>query len=289
MHVHQNLGKAFCKNHLQGYYNNLTEKVTSAPELLLTEALPEYATPSGWSVTFPVDIFQYGLGAYDLYLLTGGEHYKRKFFQCVQWALEHQETSGAWSTFFFKYPNHPYGAMAQGEAASLLLRAYKERGDETLLTAAKKAIDFMLQPRSEGGCTDYSENGDVVLCEYTHLPIVINGWIFAWFGLYDFVLATKDHGHYSELLNRSEKTLASALPSFTCGYWSLYDTSKKMASPFYHRLHIAQMQAMFMVTGNAIYDHYAKEWDRDLKNPFYKAIAFVRKAWQKIWEKEAWA
>lgn len=289
MHVHQDMGKAFSKDQLRGYFNNLTEKVTSQPELLSTEGLPAYVTPSGKSVTFPVDIFQYGLGAYDLYLLTGKECYKRKFDQCVRWALEHQEPSGAWSTFFFKHPEHPYGAMAQGEAASLLLRAYHETNGDTYLSAAKKAVDFMLRPRTEGGCTNYTESGGVVLCEYTHLPVVMNGWVFAWFGLHDYVISTQDKGHYKQLLERSEEALTSTLSIFTCGYWSMYDTNGKIASPFYHRLHIAQMQAMYMVTNKAIYDKYARKWKHNLNNPFYKTIAFIRKAWQKIREKEAWA
>lgn len=289
MHVHQDLGKAFSKIELLGYYNNLTEKVTSLPDLLYTDQLPLYTTPSGKKVTFPVDIFQYGLGAYDLYLLTGKEVYKKKFLQCCQWAIDHQEATGAWNTFFFKYPQHPYGAMSQGEAVSLLTRAFKETGNNTYLNAAKKAVDYMLLPKSEGGCTEYTKEGNTLLCEYTHLPLVMNGWIFAWFGLYDYVLITKNYGFYKEILDQSEKSLAAYLPKFSCSYWSKYDTNGKMASPFYHRLHIAQMQAMQQLTGRDIYAQFAARWNANLHNPFFKTLAFMHKAWQKIIEKEAWA
>lgn len=288
MHVNQDLGKDFDTKEIRGYYNNLTEKVTSLPQILNTDELPLYTVPSGKKVTFPVDIFQYGLGAYDLYLLTHDSHYLRKFMQCCSWAIEHQEESGAWNTFFFQYPNAPYGGMSQGEAASLLVRAYKETGKKEYIDAAKRAIDFMLKERSLGGCTEYGDNGQVILCEYTHLPVVLNGWIFAWFGLYDFVKMTNDKSTYYDLLHKSQKTMVAMLPVFSCGYWSYYDTVGKMTSPFYHRLHIAQMQAMYILTSDETFDNYAKRWNKNLHNPLYKLFAFIRKAMQKIMEKEQW-
>lgn len=285
MHVNQDLGKVFEKNSIAGYYNNLTEKVTMLPDLLETTDLPLYTTPSGDKVTFPVDIFQYGLGAYDLYLINNNKVYLDKFYQCCEWAIENQEDNGAWNTFFFKYKNDPYGAMSQGEATSLLLRGYKQFSDTKYLVAAQKAIEFMLKPISEGGTTDYRENGDVLLCEYTHLPVVMNGWIFAWWGLQDYVITT---GKYEDICKKTEESLRKYLPSFTNTYWSQYDTEGKMASPFYHRLHIAQMQAMYILTGNTIYDNYSKRWTKNLNNPLFKLWALVRKAIQKINEKEAW-
>lgn len=71
--------------------------------------------------------------------------------------------------------------MAQGEGASLLCRAYAQFNDEKYIIAAKKAIYFMLKSNSEGGPTFYDKN-DVIFLEYTHLPAVLNGWVFAWWG-----------------------------------------------------------------------------------------------------------
>lgn len=288
MHVNQDLGKVFDVNSIKGYYNNLTEKVTLLPYLLETDDLPLYETPSGEKVLFPVDVFQYGLGAFDLFLMTKDQRYYDKFMQCVSWTVENQEKTGAWNTFFFKYPNAPYGGMAQGEAASLLVRAYIETDNEIYLDAAKLAIGFLLKSRKEGGCTDYLEEDKVIFCEYTHLPVVLNGWIFAWFGLFDFVKATKDNSHYSDILNKSKETLIDMLPKFSNGYWSLYDIRGKFASPFYHRLHIAQLEAMYAITSDKIFLDYSRKWDGYLHNPFYKSFAFVRKVWQKIIETEHW-
>ena len=288
MHVNQDLGKFFDVDNIKGYYNNLTEKVSLLPHLLETKELPKYEVPTGEKVTFPVDVFQYGLGAFDLFLMTNDQRYYDKFMQCVFWTIENQEDTGAWNTFFFKYPNAPYGGMAQGEAASLLVRAYIVTNDEEYLNAAKRAIDFMLRSRKEGGCTDYLEEGKVIFCEYTHLPVVLNGWIFAWFGLFDYVKVSNDNSFYKGILNKSKDTLIDMLPKFSTKYWSLYDIRGNFASPFYHRLHIAQLEAMYAITSDKSFLDYSRKWDGYLHNTFYKCWAFVRKAWQKIFETEYW-
>lgn len=281
-HVNQDIGKCFSADSIKGYYNNMTEKVTKMPELLVNDGLPLLNTGNG-EVEMPVAIFQYGLGAYDLYLQTGEEKYLKKFNQTVEWTVAHQDEKGRWSTFFYVYPEHPYGAMAQGEGASLLLRAYTHSGNRVYLDAAQKAIDFMLLPVDKGGTTIYDKD-DVVFAEYTHLPVVMNGWIFAWWGLYDYVRATNDKSVYKDKLDKAVSTLLSYLPRFKSFYWSKYDAAGMMASPFYHNLHIAQMQAMYQLTGNEAFAVYAKKWSKQQHNIVCKTMAFVKKAMQKLAE-----
>ena len=281
-HVNQDIGKCFSADTIKGYYNNMTEKVTKMPELLDSEDLPLLET-EGKKVEMPVAIFQYGLGAYDLYLQTKDEKYKKKFNQAVKWAEDHLDEKGRWNNFFYVYPDNPYGAMAQGEGVSLLLRAFVQTQDEKYLAMAKSAIDFMLKPVSEGGTALYEDN-DLKLAEYTHRPIVMNGWIFAWWGLFDYVLATNDAGVYKKAQDTTCKTLVKCLPQFKTWYWSKYDLGGRMASPFYHNLHVAQMQAMHQLTGHEIFRDYANRWEKQQNNQICKAMAFVKKAVQKIRE-----
>ena len=284
-HVHQDLGKCFSTNVIKGYYNDMTEKVTRLPHLLQTKDLPTLSISKDQRIEFSVGIFQYGLGAYDLYLTTGKDIYKKKFLQCVEWAYQHQEATGAWNTFQHIYPKHPYGAMSQGEGVSLLLRGYVYEKNPEYLNAAKKGIDFMLKPINAGGTTVY-EGEDVIFREYAHRPAVFNGWVFAWFGLYDYVLITKDEGDYKNLLDRSCESLLRRLSQISTWYWSKYDFDGRIASPFYHRLHIAQMQALYQITKAEEFGHYADKWAKYACNPLKKSIAFIYKALQKIVEKE---
>lgn len=282
-HVNQDIGKCFAKDEIRGYYNNMMEKVTKMPELLNNTELPKLNLENGKFTYFPVAIFQYALGCYDLYLRTKEESYIRKFIQCVEWTLTHQDDGGRWNNFSHYCPKTPYGAMAQGEAASVLVRAYVYTKEQKYLDAAKKAIDFMLLPLNEGGTTKY-EGEDAFLMEYTFKNVVMNGFIFSWWGLYDYVVATHDGGKYKQALDNTMKSLVKILPKFKCGYWSMYSLDRLIASPFYHNLHIAQMQAMYQLTGEQIFDDYAKRWTRQQKNPFCKGLAFLRKSIQKILE-----
>lgn len=281
--VNQDIGKCFAKDEIRGYYNNMMEKVTKMPELLDNTELPKLNLEKGKFTYFPVAIFQYALGCYDLYLQTKEESYIRKFIQCVEWTLAHQDDGGRWNNFSHYCPKTPYGAMAQGEGASVLVRAYVYTKEQKYLDAAKKAIDFMLLPLNEGGTTKY-EGEDAFLMEYTFKNVVMNGFIFSWWGLYDYVVATHDEGKYKQALDNTMKSLVKILPKFKCDYWSMYSLDRLIASPFYHNLHIAQMQAMYQLTGEQIFDDYAKRWTRQQKNTFCKGLAFLRKSIQKILE-----
>ena len=282
-HVNQDIGKCFAKDEIRGYYNNMTEKVTKMSELLDNDEMPRLNLAEGKFTYFPVAIFQYGFGCYDLWLQTKEERYIRKFMQCVDWTMEHQDEKGRWNNFSHYCPETPYGSMAQGEAASLLVRAYIHTKDQKYLDAAKRALDFMLLPLEDGGTTKYVDD-DAYLMEYTFKGMVLNGSIFSWWGLYDFVLATGDNGKYMEAMDKILKSLIKVLPLYKCTYWSMYSEDGLIASPFYHNLHVAQMQAMYQLTGEPIFDEYAKRWERQQKNPLCKSLAFVKKSIQKILE-----
>lgn len=42
---------------------------------------------------------------------------------------------------------------------------------------------------------------------------------------------------------------------------------------------------MYELTGESIFDEYAKCWERQQKNPICKGLAFIKKSIQKILEK----
>lgn len=283
LHVNQSLGRHFKKGSIKGYYNDMREKVLFAPEFVESDDMPFLNTEKGDIFYFPVGIFQYAFGLLDLYFETHEVRYINKFQKCAEWALEHQFENGGWDNFSYYYPNNPYGAMAQGEGVSLLIRAYAILKDEKYFSAAKKAIDFMLLDCKQGGCTSYIDDM-VILLEYPHRKAVMNGWIFAWWGLYDYVLVTRDET-YRKLLDASCKSLIKMLPDFKNWYWSIYDLEGRIASPFYHNLHVAQMQAMYQLTGENLFNEYANRWLAQQKNPVYKGLAFMKKALQKIVER----
>ena len=282
LHVTQDAGRIYSKSEVKGYYNNLTEKVLNSSVLLDETDLVYNITNEGKRVYFSIAIFQYGLGAYDLYLMSAETKYKQLFLRTVDWALANQEESGAWNTFSIVNITPPYSSMAQGEGASLLVRAYMETRDLKYLQAAKQAVDFMCRAIVDGGCTQYSE-GKTWFKEYIEKPVVLNGWIFSIWGLYDYYKVSGDI-RYKKYLDNAVNALEQDLALFACSYWSKYDMDNKLASPFYHRLHIAQLKVMYELFDCKAFLDYADQWDSYQHNKIYCWLAFAVKVFQKLTE-----
>lgn len=282
LHVNQGIGKVYSTSEIKGYYNDLTEKVLKDKNTNGVK-IPTIKIENGEEILFPIAIFQYGLGAYDLYLIYKKEVYLKKFQCCVQWAVENQEENGGWKNFTHISPSHPYSSMAQGEGISLLLRGYKEFGDERYLGAAGNALKFMLKDIEEGGTTKYINN-EVYFYEFTDKPVVLNGWIFSVFGLIDYLLVVPDE-RVRKIYNLSIETMINNLERFDVGYWTKYDIDSKMASPFYHDVHIAQLNALYALTGNNAFKMFEEKCSNYKKSWFNRKKAFIIKAYQKLKEK----
>lgn len=281
-HVNQGAGKVYSKDEIKGYYNDLIEKITRFGRS--DNEIPHTIVDTGEEIEFPIAIFQYGLAAYDIYLLSEKQDKDAwaKVVSCAEWAVNNQQDDGAWVTFEYENPEYPYSSMAQGEGISLLLRAYIETKDERYLASAIKAKNFMILPIEEGGTTKYNGN-KIYLYECPREPLILNGWIFSLWGLMDYVKATHDSSTKS-VLDLSLATLEDELPFYDLGYWSKYEDEKRIASPFYHKLHIAQLDVMYDLTGKEIYHRMARKWEKNQNNWFFKKYAFIRKAIQKILE-----
>lgn len=278
-HVNQGTGNCYSKNEVAGYYNDLTDKVLKDDPNIL---VPKYRVDSGEEIYFSIGVFQYGLAAYDLFLKTNEEVYKKKLIACAEWAVCNQQKDGGWVTFEYKDPEHPYSSMAQGEAISMLIRAHILTGDNKYLDSIHKAKSFMLMPVSEGGTTEY-DKGEVLFYEATQNPVILNGWIFSLWGLYDYCKYFDDREAQS-LLDATLESLKRKLPDFDMKYWSKYEDGKRICSPFYHKLHIAQLEAMYDLFEDSIYKEYADKWTA-YQNSFWKPKrAFIKKATQKLFE-----
>jgi hypothetical protein len=185
--------------------------------------------------------------------------------------------------------------MTQGQALSVLSRAVKLTDDSRFQQAAKKAFNLFLIGAEKGGVTCFDADA-VFLEEAPSQPAypeacpsgrprntVLNGWIFALFGLYDYNLAA-DEAPVGELFERSIDTLARHLAGYDSGYWSYYDSQKRISSHFYHSLHISQLEALSLISEKRIFEKYHRRWT-DFEDKFInRTRAFVVKAFQKLKE-----
>src|SRR5207248_4278268 len=110
------------------------------------------------------------------------------------------------------------------------------------------------------------DRGDVWFEEYIVSPPthILNGFIWAAWGVYDYFLATNDDAA-QQLFYRAATTLRNNLQRYDLGFWSLYEQSgtilPMIASRFYHRLHIVQLRVMHGLTADVIFAHYADRWE----------------------------
>lgn len=286
-HVNQVEGAFYSRDEVRGYYNDLRQKV------LYTTNIDEKGIPFNVAVRksekkivyFPIAIFQYGLGAYDLYLERDEPQYRDKMLTMADWAIRNQQENGSWNAFGILDYTCAFSSMAQGEGASLLVRAYILTGDQAYLASAQKAIHFMLIPLEQGGTAAYTEDG-LILLEYPKKAAVLNGWIFSAFGLFDVWKITSDN-QFGYAWQEALRGIAEHLSQFDAGHWSYYDLSGKYTSPFYHKLHIELLKAVNSLSYNAVFEQYIDKWTKYKDSSFWTRIAFLNKAMQKILEKKS--
>jgi heparosan-N-sulfate-glucuronate 5-epimerase len=223
----------------------------------------------------PIAIEQWGLGNYNLFCRSQSSERKKKFLAASDWLRAHLELNplGSWvwnHNFDWEYRSSLkapwYSALAQGQGISLLLRAYRETGTAAYLEAAQRAFASFLKPTHEGGVTFTDSRGNLWFEEYMVSPPthILNGFIWAAWGVYDYFLATQCSAA-RDLFAQAVLTLRASLELYDLGFWSLYEQSGTLfpmvASPFYHRLHVAQLRVMHRLTGDEIFARFANKWE----------------------------
>ena len=284
-HLRQDEGTQFVPGMLAGYFNDLTGKTNwSGP--LDSDGIP-LVQVNGSLQYFPVTTFQKGLGHWDRWLrsIRGDAEQFHAFEQTARWALLTRDERGGWRIPTANPTSTSlYSAMSQGEGTSLLCRAYSTTRKEAYLGTALSAAQLMLSPISAGGTARYEKNG-VILEEYPseRARTVLNGWIFALYGLYDLNLVMEDP-QIEKALHDTISALTASLPIFDAGYWSFYDSGGTLASPFYHRLHIAQLRSLQKTfpgqseTFRQVADHF----ELQLAKGVDRVRAIVTKGYQKL-------
>lgn len=237
----------------------------------------------------PVIIAQYALGCYEKYLYDRNGHFKAVFLKQANWLRDHQREDGGWPCAF-PIPSRDLkpgwiSAMYQGQAISVLIRAYVLTGDAAYLYSAELGLKPFYRTVDEGGVV-YIEGEDIWLEEYPHDPPshVLNGAIFALLGLYDYWRVRRDEGVYN-LFSKGVATLARNLWRYEKNMWVLYQLEPPVfASADYYALHIELLRVLARISKIPEFEEYADKWDNvyELKGIPFVIKRTVRKAWGKI-------
>ncbi len=241
-------------------------------------------------------IAQLGLGHFERYAETGDEQQLGVARAVADHLLTTQTRErgphlGGWRHTFpyvYRTPMRPpwLSAMSQGQAASLLTRLATETGDERYTEAAALALESMNVPVRAGGVLG-DLDGMPFLEEYPTVPEshVLNGAIFALWGIRDVALSTGDastEATHREFVAAFRKTCHR----WDTGRWSSYDLyphrPRNIASSFYHQLHISQLRTLDTLYGGTEFGMLAERFEGYQARAVLGGIAFVQKVFFRI-------
>ena len=251
-HQPQELGGHFIDS--RAYYNDFRGKANwQGP---YENGVPQLYVPVlDRHVTFPIMVLQYGLGCVDRGLLEGDKSCEPGIKAVTQWLVDTVSSEGCLDNYFpamdpttsFYSSN---SGMAQGEALSFLVRVVQhglvsgELLDQAQLLLPR-IFENMILPVQSGG-TVLSDDSGLYFLELCRkdTPVILNGWIYALFGVLDYAKYSKEERVHA-LLKRSVETLEKDLEQFiTSSGWSYYNNQGRVASPFYHAVHIVLLEAL---------------------------------------------
>jgi glycosyltransferase involved in cell wall biosynthesis len=222
------------------------------------------------AVHHPTTIAQYALALWNRFLVTNSSMDREAFLRQARWLLDHEtplpDGAAGWPLPFpqpgFHAPANWLSALTQGNVISVLARAYRLTADAAYMECARKAIQIFERDILDGGVA--SPVGDGVFFEEVAVypaARILNGFILALFGLYDYVDLTQDN-QIAQLITRSIETLHTFIEDFDTGYWTLYDLlNQRLASIFYQSLHVTLLEALAQRTGCAHCVALAARWN----------------------------
>jgi hypothetical protein len=235
-------------------------------------------------------IAQWGLGAYERYLLGEGEKWLAAATAAAHYVADEQRQdgrmSGGWpeplaTKHTFRTGRDWLSGMAQGQCASLLVRVALETGDARLAACAVAGLRPMRVFASRGGTLARLGTG-LFLEEYPTDPpsFVLNGGIFGLWGAYDVWRGLEDDGAGS-LFAEGHETLCEHISRWDTGFWSRYDLYPhpvtNVASASYHTLHIDQLTALDALRPSAALHAAADRFTRYAGSPAYRLGALLQK------------
>jgi hypothetical protein len=251
------------------------------PGIETRDGVVVYRDAQGNAQDHPVYLVQYALAALGGYTRTGDERYLERAIRNAESLLELgtlDEEGALWFSYHFPHryydvtmPVPWWSSMGQGQPLSLFSRLavhdpdnprWRMRADATLRsfdgwrTLGRPWITTM----DSHGCLWFEEYaGDV------EPLLVINGHIFALYGLYDYAMLTSSQ-HAVELFDGGVTTLQRHMDSIRVpggvSYYCAregYCQRPEWQNESYHPIHIQQFRMLAEMTGDPAFAAFAEQ------------------------------
>ncbi|MFI4984405.1 MAG: D-glucuronyl C5-epimerase family protein [Solirubrobacterales bacterium] len=185
------------------------------------------------------------------YFLSGHENANLRQLLSEVLPLATQRAGGiAWEYLFqFDGGSPPWtSGLSQGTAVQVLARAWSRFKEPAYLTAAQQALGIFQRPPPLGVRVRTSAGANYT--EYTYAPSdrILNGFIQALVGLYDYASITKDPLGLA-LFEAGDAEARAEVPRYDTGAWSLYDQYGE-STLSYHELLTEFLQHLCQRTRN---------------------------------------
>jgi hypothetical protein len=168
-------------------------------------------------------------------------------------------------------------ALAQGQIASVFVRAHQTTGEDRWAEFALLAVEPLL---GSSELVTETENGPVLEEAPCDPPNhILNGWIYGLWGLWDAAVGLDD-GRSRAGFEAGIECLRRSLGRYDLGWWTRYSLLagrvSDIAHPFYHRLHIDQTATLHRLTGFPEFREASERW-RTYDRPPARARALAHK------------
>ena len=191
-------------------------RVSFPPSKIVWEHYPGQGIEIQWLATF---------GAGNGFYLSGHENSNLKALVEEVIPLATKRAGGIAWEYMFKFDggSPPWtSGLSQGTALQVMSRAWQRFKEPAYLTAAKEALGIYQQATPQGVRVPTKAGAEYA--EYTYAPSdrILNGFIQAVVGLYDYTQITKDPLGL-KLFEEGDAEAREEVPHYDTGFWSMYD------------------------------------------------------------------
>ena len=218
----------------------------------------------------PVTISQKAFEYYEDYLKNNNKKSKKFFINNANWLVKNVLKCNNHSILLYLFPWPKYAlpkpwcsGMAQGQAIQVLVKAHRITHDINYLDTAKSLLNAFFVEVKDGGVTYKDSEDRWWYEEYANengkSSRVLNGMIYALFGIYEYYTYTNDMDS-KFLFEQGIRALKNDLPNYDCASYSYYDILKNPASK-YHLIHVNQLKKLFEISKEPIFKKYYDSWN----------------------------
>ena len=196
--------------------------------------------PLDYSLSNITTSLQHALAQWNVFVDSNLEECRDLFLLSAEWLVEHivyiDTNVGGWPIKISLADGRKVSALSasvQGQAISILIRAYQATQQRKFLDVARLAVETFKRDILDGGiCAPIGEDGnffeELAVYPASHS---LSGLLFALLGLYEY-LTTMDDAAVEKQIERSNRTMHTLLQEFDTGFWVYSDLlAQKLATP----------------------------------------------------------